>query len=147
MGRSIGQPPAGTDAVFRLRTSAGLTASRLVAGAGEADDTVINAPAVDEHTTFAVELAHDGPAAKGSSGGAAPLSAERLFIQSALLYTAADGGRRIRVLTRPLRVVRDAGQLIRSAHPPSLAAFHAKLACDTLLRSSSKAVVEKLQDE
>ena len=72
------------------------------------------------------------------------MAAERreACVQCALLYTAGDGTRRIRVHTRPLRIVREASQLLRAVHPPSLIALQAKLACDDLGRVAAKQVGE-----
>jgi len=138
--------PAGSDAVFRVRASPGLAATRIAAAAGKDDVNVVNLPTIHDHTTFAVELAHESsPSVSSSSSTSSILKGERAFIQSALLFTAPDGTRRIRVLTRPLRVVHDASALLRAAHPPTLAALLAKFACDDISRTSTKQVAESVQ--
>ncbi|KOO21724.1 protein sec, partial [Chrysochromulina tobinii] len=150
--RSIAQRPAGTEGVFRVRTSAGLKVTNLISRETEADSTVVNLPSAQRDTTLALELAHastpSGSAAKDkSSAPSAVLSADRVFIQTALLYTAPDGGRRIRVLTRPLRVLRDEGTLLRTVHPPAVAALLAKRCAERLATTAASKVAELVQEE
>ena len=146
-----GDPPPAVDGVYRLRTSPGLIVNRLVAGDGVTDHNIVNLPAVHEHTTFAFELQHEaGAGASGHIVGSRPkapkLAGERAFIQSALLYTSADGRRRIRVRTQPVQVVRELAPLVRSAQPPTLAVLQAKLAADDLSRTPAKSVAAALHD-
>ena len=143
--KSVCDRAAGSEGVFRVRASPGLAATRIVGAAGEADVNVVNVPTLQEGTTFAVELSHESGSGSGSSSAPASLKGDRAFIQSALLYTAADGTRRIRVLTRPLRVVHEPAALVRAAHPPALAALLAKFACDDVSRTSTKQVAESVQ--
>ena len=153
--RAVCDVPAGSDAVFRLRTSPGLRASRVLSACGEAHENMVHLNAVHRHTTFAVELAHQAGAKTGAGGGSgvakaggdggALLTAERAMVQSALLYTKPDGRRAIRVHTTPLRVVRDASSLVRAVHPPALAAMQAKLACDALRTAAASTVAEQAE--
>ena len=149
--RAVVEPAMACDAVFRVRVSPGLEVRKLICSAGDPETNVVNAPAMHEHSTFAVELGHEtggkgSTKASGKDGSAADgsgaLTGERAVVQTALLYTAVDGSRRIRVMTRPLRVVREASQVVRAVHPPTLAALQAKLACEELSTKSMQQVVD-----
>ena len=144
--RAVCDAAVGSEGVLRVRTSPGLQVSRLVTGAGDPEVNVVNAPSIHADTTVAVELTHAAESKDGKDNGrAAGVPGERAFVQSALLYTHGDGSRRIRVSTRPLRVVREAAVLVRAVHPPTLAALQAKLACDDLARVAAKQVADTVE--
>ena len=146
--RSIAQRPAGSEGVFRVRTSAGLKVTNLISRETEADSMVLNLPSAQRDTTLALEFAHaPSPSGSAAKDKSTALSADRVFIQTALLYTAPDGGRRIRVLTRPLRVLRDEGTLLRTVHPPAVAALLAKRCAERLATMAASKVAELVQEE
>ncbi|KAL3912714.1 MAG: hypothetical protein SGPRY_008241, partial [Prymnesium sp.] len=64
---------------------------------------------------------------------------------AALLYTASDGSRRIRVSTRRLGVAHSFDRLASSVHPPALLGLTTKLVCAKLASTSMKEVAEELE--
>lgn len=66
-------------------------------------------------------------------------------LQAALLYTASDGSRRIRVSTRRLGVAHSFDRLASSVHPPALLGLTTKLVCAKLASTSMKEVAEELE--
>ena len=58
IARWIERPATATDAVFRVRTSTGLSVKRLIAQDTE-EGNVVNLAAMQPHTTFAVEFEHE----------------------------------------------------------------------------------------
>ena len=70
-------------------------------------------PATNADAAYAVQIAHDEQLPTGSVS----------YLQCALLYTTADGERRIRVHTMSVPVVPDIAQMFRSIDGGAMSAF------------------------
>ncbi|KAL1528558.1 hypothetical protein AB1Y20_009901 [Prymnesium parvum] len=133
------RPPEGSDGVLKVRCSSHLAAKRGFGGASPSDPLLVNLPVIRKSSARAIELECVERSRENKAAGPAA------FLQAALLYTAPDGSRRIRVATRQLPVVDSLDRLASSVHPPTLLALFAMLACDDLSKSSAKEVGEKLE--
>jgi protein transport protein SEC24 len=111
---------AGTDAVFKLRTSAGIQAKAFVCNPGVVQESMLGSQElelshVSPGTSIAVELDY--------RVGGIPKGNKHVFLQSALLYTTVHGRRRVRVSTLALPVSSVARDVFRSVDFSATAAM------------------------
>lgn len=136
-------PSDGSDGVLKLRCSKALACKRGFSGSSSSDPTLLNLPLVRKGAAHAIEFQLSEQKQREQK----VLVGNAAFVQAALLYTAADGTRRIRVSTRQLPVVDSLERLGGSVHPPTLLALRAKLACADLAKTSAKTVANALESQ
>ena len=119
--------PQGLEAVLRLRCSTGLSVVDYAGSFAKRTATDVDLPAVDCDKAITVSLRHDDKLPDGAE----------VAFQCALLYTTADGARRIRVHTLSLPVSSAPAALFRGADLD--AQFAALLRATTASLSSASA--------
>lgn len=93
----------GYDAVLKVRTSQGLSLRRNIGNYYTQVEGDMDLAGVDADTAFAVELKHDSKLNESQPN----------YIQAAMLYTARDGTRRVRVHTIKLGTSNDVNKLFK----------------------------------
>ncbi|KAJ9087934.1 COPII subunit [Entomophthora muscae] len=114
----------GLEAVLRLRCSTGLRANAFYGNFFLRSTQLLALSNVTPNHCYTVELAIDED-----------LKANEVAFQSALLYTAINGERRIRVMTMVLPTTKSITDVYRSADQVALATFLTKKAVDRALNS------------
>ncbi|KAK2079444.1 hypothetical protein QBZ16_003136 [Prototheca wickerhamii] len=115
----------GWEAVMRIRCSKGLRVTSFFGHFFIRTSDLLSLPVVDADKAFSVEIAHDESVLTGQTA----------FVQSALLYTASNGERRIRVHTAALPVVSDVAEMYRALDAGATVALLGKAAVERSLAS------------
>ncbi|RMZ56193.1 hypothetical protein APUTEX25_002383 [Auxenochlorella protothecoides] len=115
----------GWEAVMRIRCSKGLRVSSFFGHFFIRTTDLLSLPVVDADKAFSVEIAHEESVLTGQTA----------YVQSALLYTASNGERRIRVHTAALPIVGDLADLYRALDAGAAAALLAKAGVERSLAS------------
>ena len=117
------------EAVCRVRCSKGFRVSSFNGHFFIRSMDLLALPATNADTAYAVQLAHDEVMP----------TTNHAFIQCALLYTNADGERRIRVHTMVAPVVQDVAEMYRAIDGGAMSAFLTRLGVE-------RALTARLQD-
>ena len=111
------------EAVCRVRCSKGFRVSSFNGHFFIRSMDLLALPAANADQAHAVQIAHDEVLPTTNTS----------FLQCALLYTNAEGERRIRVHTLMVPVVSDVAQMYRAVDGGATSAFLARLACERAL--------------
>jgi len=95
----------GYQRVKRVRCSKGLAVEEYLMGCAKPGDQEVDVPGIDADSAFAVTFRHDDKLDDGAPA----------YVQAALLYTTAEGQRRVRVLTLGLQATATMASLFRYA--------------------------------
>ena len=115
----------GFDAVLKLRTSAGLSVRRYFGNFHNEREGDMDLAGVDADTAFGVELKHDSNLDEKIPN----------YIQAAMLYTARDGTRRLRIHTLLLKTVTNVSQVFKKADLDAVLNIHARLIVNQVLKN------------
>ena len=110
------------DAVMTVRVTNGLKVSEYFGNAQRRYPSELELAMVDSDKTFAIRITHESALAKDLS---------EVAIQCALLYTTADGQRRIRLHTMSVPVATQLGVIFRNSDVDAVLAMSLK---QTVLR-------------
>ena len=108
--------PQGLEAVGRLRVSRGLSIDSYVGAFHRRNPTDLHFPSVSCDHSIAAKIVHEHRLQEGSD----------IYLQYALLYSALDGTRRVRVHTLALPVTRSLGTVFRGADLESYLSYIAR---------------------
>jgi len=111
--------PTGLEAVLRVRCCTGLSVEAHYGSFNQSAEGDIELPAVDADKTMAVKIKMEADM---------PVERKNAAIQCALLYTAPDGTRRIRVHTISIPITTNISTIFRSSDLDALINFCAKKA-------------------
>jgi protein transport protein SEC24 len=117
------------EAVCRVRCSKGFRVSSFNGHFFIRSMDLLALPATNADTAYAVQIAHDE---------VLPTTTQS-FLQCALLYTTAEGERRIRVHTMAVPVVSDVAEMYKAVDGGAMAAFLTRLGVE-------RALTARLQD-
>ena len=123
------------EAVCRVRCSKGFRVSSFNGHFFVRSMDLLALPATNADAAYAVQIAHDEQLPTGSVS----------YLQCALLYTTADGERRIRVHTMSVPVVPDIAQMFRSIDGGAMSAFLTRLAVERALTARLQDARETMQ--
>tara|TARA_B110000977_G_scaffold87416_2_gene116286 strand:+ start:656 stop:2527 length:1872 start_codon:yes stop_codon:yes gene_type:complete len=123
------------EAVCRVRCSKGFRVSSFNGHFFIRSMDLLALPAANADQAYAVQIAHDEVLPTTNTS----------FLQCALLYTNAEGERRIRVHTMMVPVVSDVAQMYRATDGGAMSAFLARLACESALSRRLQDARENMQ--
>jgi protein transport protein SEC24 len=123
------------EAVCRVRCSKGFRVSSFNGHFFVRSMDLLALPATNADAAYAVQIAHDEQLPTSNVS----------YLQCALLYTTADGERRIRVHTMSVPVVPDIAQMFRSIDGGAMSAFLTRLAVERSLTARLQDAREAMQ--
>ena len=123
------------EAVCRVRCSKGFRVSSFNGHFFIRSMDLLALPAANADQAYAVQIAHDEVLPTTNTS----------YLQCALLYTNAEGERRIRVHTMMVPVVSDVAQMYRATDGGAMSAFLTRLACESALSRRLQDARENMQ--
>ncbi|XP_038625074.1 protein transport protein Sec24D [Tachyglossus aculeatus] len=127
----------GFDAIMRVRTSTGFRATDFLGGVYMNNTTDVEMAAIDCDKAVTVEFKHDDKLSEDSGA----------LIQCAVLYTTANGQRRLRIHNTSLNCSSQLADLYKSCETDALINFFAKSAFKAVLNQPLKTVREILVNQ